>query len=55
MCGRRLLADAVFVISSFGLGYDDDDHHIDEIGIEEKDGQVTVALNDENDDDLFTI
>jgi hypothetical protein len=49
------LADAVFVITSFGLAYDDDDHHIDEIGIEEKDGQVTVALNDENDDDLFTV
>ena len=57
----RLLLDAppdrdnyVFVIRGFEIGYRIDDHHIDQLKIEERDGFVTVALNDDNNDDSFS-
>jgi hypothetical protein len=48
-------ANSVFVIRGFYLQYRGGDHHIDEIGIQEQNGQVTVTLNDHNDDDPFRI
>lgn len=47
--------DSVFVIRGFYLQYRGGDHHIDEIGIQERSGRVTVSLNDDNDDDPFRI
>ena len=45
----------VFVLRGFYIYYLGDDHHIDQLKIEEKDGLVTVALNDKNDDDRFRV
>lgn len=47
--------NSVFVIRGFYLQYRGGDHHLDEIGIQERNGQVTVRLNDKNDDDPFRI
>lgn len=48
-------ADHVFVLRGFNISYRVDDHHIDQIRIQENNGQVTVALNDKNDDDMFYV
>jgi hypothetical protein len=48
-------ANYVFVIRGFYLQYRGGDHHIEEFGIEENGGQVTVTLNDKNNDDPFRI
>ena len=45
--------DFVFVLVGFQLSFRGTDHHIDEVGILEKDGELTVFFNDRNDDDLF--
>lgn len=47
------LQDYVFVITGFYIYYRGGDHHIDEIRITEDSGKVTVAFNDQNDDDPF--
>jgi hypothetical protein len=41
-------------LRSFELTYDRKDHHIDVVEISERNGQLTVALNDKNDDDPFS-
>ena len=48
-------ANFAFVIRGFYVQYRGDDHHIQELGIQESNGRVTVALNDHNDDDPFQI
>jgi len=48
-------ANFVFVIRGFYIYYHGGDHHIDQIKIQERDGLVTVALNDQNDDDRFLV
>ena len=48
-------ADYVFVLRGFYIYYVGDDHHIDQIKIQENDGKVTVAFNDQNDDDRFRV
>lgn len=48
-------ADYVFVLRGFYIYYVGDDHHIDQVMIEEKDGLATVAFNDQNDDDRFRV
>ena len=48
-------ADYVFVLRGFYIHYVGDDHHIDQVMIEEKDGLATVAFNDQNDDDRFRV
>jgi hypothetical protein len=45
--------DVVFVLSGFELKFRDGDRHLDEIGILENDGKVTVYFNDKSDDDAF--
>ena len=46
--------DFVFVLVGFQLTFQSGiDHHIDEVAILENNGNVTVAYNDKNDDDLF--
>ena len=45
--------DFVFVLVGFQLSFRGTDHHIDEVGILENDGELTVFFNDKNDDDLF--
>jgi hypothetical protein len=48
-------ANYVFVIRGFYIYYYGGDHHIDQIKIQERNGLVTVALNDKNDDDRFLV
>lgn len=48
-------ADYVFVLRGFYIYYVGDDHHIDQIKVEENDGLATVAFNDKNDDDRFRV
>ena len=48
-------ADYVFVLRGFYIYYVGDDHHIDQIRIEENNGLATVAFNDTNDDDRFRV
>ena len=49
-------ANYVFVLRGFYIYYHGGDHHIDQIKIQENNnGQVTVALNDKNDDDRFLV
>lgn len=45
--------DYVFVVTGFNIYYRGGDHHIDEVRLTEDGGNVTVAFNDNNDDDLF--
>jgi hypothetical protein len=45
--------DFVFVLVGFQLAFHGTDHHIDEVGVLEKDAELTVFFNDKNDDDLF--
>lgn len=45
--------DFVFVLVGFQLSFRGTDHHIDEVGILEDDGNLTVFFNDKNDDDIF--
>src|SRR5262245_1677352 len=45
--------DYVFVIRGFRMYYSVDDHQVDEIGVAENDGELTVYFNDINKDDLF--
>jgi len=57
-CTKTILAPAdrenhVFVIRGFYIFFHGDDHHIDQIGIQEDDGQVTVSFNDQDDNDTF--
>lgn len=57
-CTREISApanrlDHVFVIRGFYLYFHGTDHHLDQISVKERDGQVTVAYNDKNDDDTF--
>lgn len=51
---ERPPGDVVFVLTGFQLAFHGDDHHLDEAGIVESDGAVTVRFNDKNDDDTFT-
>lgn len=48
-------ADYVFVLRGFYIYYVGDDHHIDQIKVEENNGLATVAFNDKNDDDRFRV
>jgi hypothetical protein len=44
----------LFVLTGFQLNFTGvRDHHVDEIAVYEKDGVLTVKLNDKNDDDVF--
>jgi hypothetical protein len=45
----------VFVLRGFYIYYYGEDHHIDQLKVQERDGLVTVALNDKNDDDRFLV
>jgi len=45
----------VFVLGGFEIQYSGGDHHIDQLEIIERMGSVTAALNDENDDDPFSV
>ena len=45
--------DFVFVLKGFQLSFRGTDHHIDEVGILESNGELTVFYNDKNDDDIF--
>lgn len=51
----QTMANLVFVLRGFDIRYIGGDHHIDQIKIVEQDGQATVALNDQNDDDRFLV
>ena len=42
-----------FVLINFILEYENTDHHIDAIRVEERNGVLTVEFNDRNDDDQF--
>lgn len=50
---ERPAGDYVFVLVGLQLAYRGVDHHVDEIGITENNGAITVFFNDDNDDDLF--
>lgn len=43
----------VFVIAGFYFYYQGDEHHMDEVGILENNGEIDVYFNDKNNDDLF--
>jgi len=43
--------DYVFVLRGFRMFYQGDDHHIDEIGIVEDNGNLSAFMNDKNNDD----
>jgi hypothetical protein len=45
--------DPVFVLKGFNIYYHGDDHHLDQLKIIERNGKLTVAFNDRNDDDTF--
>ena len=45
-------ANWVFVLRGFDIAYRGGDHHLDQIAVFERNGRLTVALNDQNDDDL---
>jgi hypothetical protein len=47
------LSDFVFVLLGFQLAFRAVDHHINEVGILENDGEVTVHFADQNFDDTF--
>lgn len=53
-----LPGSGVYVLTGFRVDYDDDDHHLDEIGVEFVEDvagtRVLVTYNDQNDDDDFT-
>lgn len=49
----RPAGDFVFVLVGFQLSFRVTDHHIDEVGVMENNGELTVFFNDRNDDDLF--
>ena len=49
------LAGQVFVLRGFYIQFRGGDRHIDQIKISESNGMVTVALNDQNDDDNFAV
>lgn len=49
------MAGQVFVLRGFYIQFRGGDHHMDQIRIVERNGMVTVALNDTNDDDNFAI
>ena len=57
-CTEQLAAppspDHHFVLIDFGMYYHNGDHHIDEIGLLESGGSLTVYFNDKNDDDEFS-
>jgi hypothetical protein len=48
------VADPVFVLRGFSVSYSEADHHIKQLAIVERGSVLTVALNDGNDDDLFS-
>jgi hypothetical protein len=48
-------AGQVFVLTGFYVYYRGGDHHIDRLSIVERNGSVTVAANDKNDDDPFVV
>jgi hypothetical protein len=50
---ERPPGDMVFVLAGFQLAFHTGDHHLDEAGIFESNGSVTVRFNDKNDDDTF--
>jgi hypothetical protein len=50
---ERPEGDFVFVLTGFQLAFHGTDHHLDEAGIFESNGAVTVRFNDKNDDDTF--
>ncbi len=59
-CTARLAAPAdranhVFVLTGFYVYYRGGDHHIDRLSIVERNGSVTVDVNDKNDDDPFVV
>jgi len=49
----RPAGDFVFVLVGFQLSFRGTDHHIDEVGVMENNGELTVFFNDKNDDDVF--
>lgn len=49
------LSGQVFVLAGFEIQYLGGDHHIDQLQIVERNGSVTAALNDQNDDDAFSV
>jgi hypothetical protein len=49
----RPSGDYIFVLRGFYLYYHGTDHEIDQVGIRENNGNLTVAFNDKNDDDTF--
>jgi hypothetical protein len=50
---NRPAGDFVFVLVGFQLSFRGTDHHIDELGVLENNGELTVFFNDKNDDDTF--
>jgi hypothetical protein len=48
------IVSPVFVLKGFRASYSGTDHHVDQLAVSEKNGGLTVALNDQNDDDLFS-
>lgn len=50
---ERPAGDFVFVLVGLQLAYRGTDHHVDEIGVIESNGALTVFFNDKNDDDVF--
>jgi len=50
---NRPPGDFVFVLIGFQLSFRGTDHHVDEVSVLEDNGQLTVAFNDKNNDDIF--
>ncbi|MGW4213843.1 hypothetical protein ACWEIJ_38075 [Lentzea sp. NPDC004789] len=50
----RPAADVVFVLQGFRVTFDNGDHHLDKIGVQEDNGVLTTAFRDNNGDDPFT-
>lgn len=46
-------ANYIFVIRGFYIYYQGTDHHVDQLKIQERNGSITVAFNDKNDDDNY--
>jgi hypothetical protein len=50
----RPAADVVFVLEGFRVTFDNGDHHLDKIGVQEDNGVLTTTFRDNNGDDPFT-
>lgn len=50
----RPATDVVFVLQGFRVTFENGDHHLDKIGVQEDNGILTTTFRDNNGDDPFT-